>query len=65
MARNAQSELLRLANEWLALGDEANSFIVQDDLEQPHMVSSNDRFAAASLQAAAALAHVRRAASST
>jgi cellobiose-specific phosphotransferase system component IIA len=35
MARNAptgkQSELLRLANEWLALGHE-----VQDDLEQPH-----------------------------
>ena len=40
MARNApkgkQSELLRLANEWLALGHEANGFIVQDDLEQPH-----------------------------
>ena len=39
MARNApkrkQSELLRLANEWLALGHEANGFIVQDDLERP------------------------------
>jgi len=35
LARNAptgkQSELLRLANEWLALGHE-----VQDDLERPH-----------------------------
>ena len=40
IARNApkgkQSELLRLANEWLALGHEANGFIVQDDLKQPH-----------------------------
>jgi hypothetical protein len=39
MARNApkrkQSELLRLANEWLALGHEANGFTVQDDSEQP------------------------------
>ena len=39
MARNApkgkQSKLLRLANEWLALGHETNGFIVQDDLEQP------------------------------
>ncbi len=40
MARNApkgkQSELLRLASEWLALGCQANGFIVKDHLEQPH-----------------------------
>jgi len=40
MALNAperkQSELLRLANEWLVLGHEASGFIVHDDSEQPH-----------------------------
>jgi len=34
--KRKQSELLRLANEWLALDCQANGFIVQDDLEQPH-----------------------------
>ena len=43
MARNApkrkQSELLRLASEWLALGHEVNGFIVQDDLERPQKLN--------------------------
>jgi len=33
--KGKQLELLRLANEWLPLGHEANGFIVRDDLEQP------------------------------
>ncbi len=40
MALNApkskQSELLRLANEWLVLGHEASGFNVQNDWEQTH-----------------------------
>lgn len=40
MALNApkrkQSELLRLANEWLILGYEASGFMVHDDSKQTH-----------------------------